>query len=582
VSNNRHEWISISVNVKPLPGGQSRRPLVFAVFSFRDDAHLVPNLIENIEPFVDGWIAGEEMAGSGRLASPHRVRKALLESAAEAGAQWILAVDPAERFESALADRIRDLTAVEGPVAYAFHLRSMYSSHTHRVDGRWGTQEGRRLFSISPGFLYEREMPWDHWYPSHVPYRYVHSGLNLYDFRTATAQRRRLKRDTYIYFDPLIAQRPFIHDYLISETGSRLEQNSPDCPYNPEFVEDHGLWSPSPPTVRSPGEDAKTKFKESIRKLTSDPRSPVFGKSHPGFRRGIEVVDENMFNRLTSENIDRFASIHGYLPDLFEPKRFLEKILWRKLFGSLPVPQSGNKLLTGNFIPARLANRLRVPRIVWRSRGAALPENDSVPEGWYYLKSNHGSGNVIRLRYPHDDAERQRLQKLTAQWLQQAFYPQNFEWWYNVFPREIFLEESIEDPAATCTWSYPAFSDDVPYVNVSRKTATGVQAIRLSLDLDPLPEKYQPQYYERLATWHGSFDTPGVAEMAREIAGPLGFARVDFLFKSDGTCYLNEVTLTPNNGMAYMHPDLDVRLGAMWKSLSPSGTRPEAQKSSTP
>lgn len=581
MSIDKHKWISISVSVKPLPDGQSRRPLIFAVFSFRDDAHLVPNLIENIDPFVDGWIAGEETAGNGRLASPHRVRKALLESAVSAGAQWILAVDPAERFESALADRIRDLTAVEGPVAYAFHLRSMYSSHECRVDGQWGTHEARRLFSISPGFLYERKMPWDHWYPSRVPYRYVHSGLKLYDFRTATAQRRRLKRHTYISLDPLIAQRPFIHDYLIGETGRRLERILPSCPYKPEFADDHGLWSSSPPPVRSFGEHARAKFKESVGKLTSDPRSPVFEKSPPGFRRGIDVVDKNTFNRLANISINRFTSVHGYLPDLFEPKRFLEKILWRKLFGSLPVPQSGNKLLTGSFIPARLTNRLRIPRIVWRSRGAALPGNDSVSEGWYYLKSNHGSGNVVRLRYPLDDAERQHLQELTARWLQQAFKPLNFEWWYNAFPREIFLEESIEDPAATCTWSYPAFSDDVPYINVSRKTSTGVQAIRLSLDFDPLPEKYQPQYYERLATWHGSFDASDVAEMAQEIAEPLGFARVDFLFKSDGSCYLNEVTLTPNNGLAYLHPDLDIRLGAMWKNLSPSGIGPKAQKSPT-
>ena len=34
-----------------------RPPRVLALFSFRHDAHLVQDLIENIRPMVDGWVS---------------------------------------------------------------------------------------------------------------------------------------------------------------------------------------------------------------------------------------------------------------------------------------------------------------------------------------------------------------------------------------------------------------------------------------------------------------------------------------------------------------------------------------------
>ena len=54
-------------------------------------------------------------------------------------------------------------------------------------------------------------------------------------------------------------------------------------------------------------------------------------------------------------------------------------------------------------------------------------------------------------------------------------------------------------------------------------------------------------------------DVPGSA--------PLGFARVDFLFAPDGSCFLNEVTLTPGNAGGYTHPELDMMLGRRWSKL---------------
>ncbi len=231
------------------------------------------------------------------------------------------------------------------------------------------------------------------------------------------------------------------------------------------------------------------------------------------------------------------------------------------------MPQSGNKLLVGSYIPPQFAQHVRAAEVVWRSEAAQLPGNDQIAAGWYYLKSNHGAGNVARIRYPLETAERIGLERTAARWLRYPFQPRNFEWWYDAFPREVFLEKSVGDDPPSTTWCFYTFPSGVHYVGVVRKHADRSQGIRLSHDLKPLPEKYQQPSAERLADWTVNFDAGLVERIATAIATPLGFARVDFLFAPDSSCFLNEVTLTPGNAGTYVHPELDMMLGRMWSKL---------------
>src|SRR5260221_3261983 len=152
----------LSVTLKPKAAGDVARPPVLGVFSFRHDAHLVPGLIENISPMVDGWISCDDRSSDGPFCDEHLRRRALLDAAVDHGAGWVLAVDPAERIESALADRIPDLIRADGLVAYELRLRAMFSQSGYRVDGGWDLLGARRLFSIRPDFLYDRAGLPDH------------------------------------------------------------------------------------------------------------------------------------------------------------------------------------------------------------------------------------------------------------------------------------------------------------------------------------------------------------------------------------------------------------------------------------
>src|SRR5437764_4427640 len=125
-----------------------RRPLVLAAFSFRYDYHLVPDLVANLEPIVDGWVCFDDRGSTEIYSDERDRRRALVDAARNLGAQWILAVDPDERFEIGLAEAMPHLTSQQTPTVWSFNLREMWSPTEYRVDGLWGTKRQCRLFSM--------------------------------------------------------------------------------------------------------------------------------------------------------------------------------------------------------------------------------------------------------------------------------------------------------------------------------------------------------------------------------------------------------------------------------------------------
>lgn len=223
------------------PAGRSANT-VLAVYSFRYDAHLVPGLLANIEPMVDGWISYDDRGSDVEFSDEPARRQALLEAARRAGADWVLAVDPDERFETGLAHAIGAMTRAEGPIAYRFAVRELYAPDRYRIDGIWGGKNQTKLFRLpatlapSPAALHS---PWHALVPGA---QVVESGLNLYHLKMITAARRRARAALYNRLDPARAYQPIGYDYLADDEGAVLETIPAGREYHPVHVEDGGLW----------------------------------------------------------------------------------------------------------------------------------------------------------------------------------------------------------------------------------------------------------------------------------------------------------------------------------------------------
>lgn len=236
----------ITSNLKPrLPRWKAllkRRQRVLALFSYRFDAHLVPDLLANIDPIVDGWIAFDDRSSISVFSSEVHRRRALLQAARDAGADWVLAVDPDERFEAATALQIQTLVRKPGRVAWGFNFRELYSPDAYRVDGIWGTKKRFCLFRMfDPAERTDTGLH-DLWYPRDAGFKELNCGLNLYHLKMIEPARRAARRDLYNFLDPERHDQPIGYDYLADEDGARFEAIAEHRKYFPPHVDDGKMW----------------------------------------------------------------------------------------------------------------------------------------------------------------------------------------------------------------------------------------------------------------------------------------------------------------------------------------------------
>lgn len=223
-----------------------KRPQVLAVFSYRYDAHLVPDLIQNIRGTVDGWISWDDRHSPEYVSSDLQLRYRLLDAAFEVGADWVLRVDPDERFEGALAGRMDEFTAKKLPIAWHFDLRELYTADTYRIDGIWGQKRQGRLVPLFGAFLpaargwYSRK----EYHGASFPRFFIkcQTHLNLYHLKMIEPARRAHRRDLYHRLDPNNQYQHCGYNYLADEAGAVFERIEPGRGYQPAHQDDGQLW----------------------------------------------------------------------------------------------------------------------------------------------------------------------------------------------------------------------------------------------------------------------------------------------------------------------------------------------------
>jgi hypothetical protein len=226
----------------PGPGA----PRVLAVFSYRYDAHLVPDLVENIRPGVNGYVAWDDRSAQAALTNEPARRSALFQAARDLGADWLLTLDPDERLERGFADWLPGLMAQGRGFVWSFDFRELFAPDLVRTDGLWGGKSKIALFpteaaKVDPAALLHAAPVGDA-----AGFVQRKARITLYHLRMAAPARRQLRRDLYAAADPERRFQAIGYDYLTDERGMVLEPIPTGRAFHPPFVEDHGLWSPDP------------------------------------------------------------------------------------------------------------------------------------------------------------------------------------------------------------------------------------------------------------------------------------------------------------------------------------------------
>lgn len=218
-------------------------PSVVCLTSFRYDAHLVPDMKRNLAGVVDGFVLWDDRQAAQKYSSEPERRARLLAAARDLGANWVLGVDPDERFEPAMAARIRDLTAGPDRI-WTFDLRELWSPTSWRSDGIWAKKAVARLWPLHPELEHRFQPLHSSWAPQDSGLPRKMAGIALYHLKTIDARRREKRSALYAALDP---ERKFSgrgYDYLKDETGLELTEIPPERMYQPAHVDDGGLWMP--------------------------------------------------------------------------------------------------------------------------------------------------------------------------------------------------------------------------------------------------------------------------------------------------------------------------------------------------
>ena len=298
------------------------------------------------------------------------------------------------------------------------------------------------------------------------------------------------------------------------------------------------------------------------------PRDPSLRK--PGHARGIDTYTDDQLPKIITNILLIYRSKGTRFPNLLKPELYSEKLSALKLLAWLPVPESGNKLLTQRFRPPEMASMVKVPRILWQSPEPRLPPNGSLPDGEYYLKSNHGSGWCKRIRFPLAPETRAALEQEAAHWLTLSYNMGLGEWWYNVFRREIFIEECVTRRNPSAVMLFYVFRGRTGIISIDEKLMDGTNRTRVSL-YDPSFNllQNQPDSVGRVEGFDVSDELKSRARTVAEAIGKSHEAlRVDLLPSESGELYLNEITVCSNSGFPLSRRDREVAMGEMWGPCS--------------
>ncbi len=261
-----------------------------------------------------------------------------------------------------------------------------------------------------------------------------------------------------------------------------------------------------------------------------------------------------------------YLAKHGRQPNIFRPRRYTEKMQWRKLFDANPIfPVLCDKLAVRDFIAARVGKTYHVP-VLWIGAPADIPFDAIEPP--YVIKSNHACGQVIMIA-DRASIDAPAIRAATAAWLSQ--------------PHGVHLEEAGY-------WDVP------PKLFIERMllTDTGGPPAEFRLHLFHGKTAYiQTTVIEHGHARHGAFHTPQweardwyftqhrnlvyprperLDEMIRlaEILGrDFDHLRVDF-FDDGRALWASELTLYSWSGMGIFHPDeADFIFGSFWHLRMP-------------
>jgi hypothetical protein len=254
----------------------------------------------------------------------------------------------------------------------------------------------------------------------------------------------------------------------------------------------------------------------------------------------------------------------GYWPDPAWPRRYLDRLLWRKLLDRTPRLAAVSDKLAAKRIAGALRPDVPAARVLWSGDDpdaipAALIAGDAV------VKTNHGCAHNIFVALgapPRDEIVRR-----ARRWLSKPYGRRTGQWAYWPVPRRVFVEErlTLGGVGLPTDIKVHTFPGGICHVWVDDKHGRRSR----TYDANGLPLDCRDTAYRD--DGHELPDSPALGALVRDaidlapgFLGDLDYVRVDFLV-CGGRLYFGEYTVYPGAGFdRFYDAGLMARADALW------------------
>lgn len=274
-------------------------------------------------------------------------------------------------------------------------------------------------------------------------------------------------------------------------------------------------------------------------------------------------------NAFVEHMIGKFQHHQGYVPNLKEPARFTEKMLWRILFDRNPYYMLlCNKLYVRSFIQPRNIKGLKFPRL-YLSKVTIVPEDLAALPDQFVVKSAYGTGlNVIVKDKGRTDL-RKLCQKFNSE-MPVISNAQGFTYPYNCTLVEEYLGETPDNTPDDYKFHCFRQADGQLeiIVQVDSDRFSNHRQTFLDPHFNPLPFQVGPDPAHDICPTKPD-RLADMLDIAKQLSSGFDYVRVD-LYLVRNEIYFGEFTPFHGRALRRIAPsDWDYRLGRMWHQTTP-------------
>ena len=265
---------------------------------------------------------------------------------------------------------------------------------------------------------------------------------------------------------------------------------------------------------------------------------------------------------LAARVVRRYYRKYGRLPELFPPRKYSEKITYRKLYDRRPyLTLTSDKFAVREYARGVLGEDL-APELYFRTTDPRTIPFETLPRQ-FVVKATHGSGwnELVRDARTVDHAA---LIATCERWLRSNYARRRDEWAYEHIPRQIIVEELLDDGDGRSPQDIKVlvFNQRVRIVQIDVDRFGDHRRLFFDAQWNVMPiHDFVPQIGTRP-------DPPSrlgdIIRYAEALGRDTDFLRVDFYQVGERVCF-GEMTHTPGSGLSPIYPSIwDDRWGAWW------------------